>query len=31
LGGLLRGEGRVGDDVGICEMGEAHGCSSRPV
>jgi hypothetical protein len=20
----LRGEGRVGDDVGICEMGEAH-------
>jgi hypothetical protein len=25
LRGLLRGEGRVGDDVGICEMGEAHG------
>jgi hypothetical protein len=27
----LRGEGRVGDDVRVGEMGEAHGCSSRPV
>jgi hypothetical protein len=25
LRGLLRGEGRVGDDVGVGEMGEAHG------
>jgi len=24
LGGLLRGEGLVGDDVRVCEMGEAH-------
>jgi hypothetical protein len=25
LGGLLRGEGFVWDDVGVCEVGEVHG------